>query len=208
MGIISKRASSFKASNVIAFPREWQASCDELPIWWSAAQVAQYARSHRKLADIKKRLADVPGMVMIDDYLARKVTEHLGGKWHGTHGRAPGPGHSKDDDSLKISPHESDPDDVVLHSFCGDDWKPIKDDLRARGILPDKRKAKNGKDRDPRRSSAPTIMSMKTESSFFRFAAISRPMAARPFCNGDRTAKASGFGRQAAFASYPIACRT
>ncbi len=75
--------------------------------------------------------------------LARRVTEHLKGKWHGDHGRAPGPGHSKDDDSLKISPHESDPDDVCLHSFCGDDWRPIKDELRACSVLP-KRNGKAG----------------------------------------------------------------
>jgi 5S rRNA maturation endonuclease (ribonuclease M5) len=84
------------------------------------------------------------GWVMIDDYLARRVTEHLGGKWHGTYGRAPGPGHSRQDDSLQISPHESDPDDVVLHSFCGDDWQLIKDDLRARGVLPEKKRRPKG----------------------------------------------------------------
>ena len=77
-----------------------------------------------------------PGMLMMaGDYLARKVTEHLGGEWHGHYGLAPGPGHSKADRSLQISPHQSDPDDVVLHSHCGDDWRSIKDDLRAHGIL-------------------------------------------------------------------------
>lgn len=59
----------------------------------------------------------------------------IGGEWHGNYGLAPGPGHSKADRSLHISPHETDPDDVVLHSYAGDDWKAIKDELRARGVL-------------------------------------------------------------------------
>ena len=43
-----------------------QASCDGLPIWWSAAQVAQYAESYRKLEEVNERLARVPNMLMMD----------------------------------------------------------------------------------------------------------------------------------------------
>ena len=57
--------------------------------------------------------------------LAQEVTRKLGGDWCGSDGLAPGPGHSKDR-SLKIAAHNSDPDDVVLHSFAGDDWQPLR----------------------------------------------------------------------------------
>jgi AAA domain len=65
------------------------------------------------------------------------ITRALGGDWYGTYGCAPGPGHSRKDRSLKVSPHPSDPSDVILHSFTGDDWKPIKDNLRQQGLLPE-----------------------------------------------------------------------
>jgi hypothetical protein len=65
------------------------------------------------------------------------ITRALGGDWHGTYGRAPGPGHSRKDRSLKISAHPTDPNDVILHSFAGDEWMPVKDDLRRLGLLPE-----------------------------------------------------------------------
>ena len=68
--------------------------------------------------------------------LARQVTKHLGGDWHGHYGTAPGPGHRKGDASLTIRAHRSNPDDIVLHSFAGDDWQGIKDELRRAGVLP------------------------------------------------------------------------
>ena len=68
--------------------------------------------------------------------LARQVTKHLRGEWHGFYGTAPGPGHDKDDRSLTIRAHRSNPKDVVLHSFAGDDWQKIKDELRDKNILP------------------------------------------------------------------------
>ena len=68
--------------------------------------------------------------------LARQVTRHLGGTWHGSYGTARGPGHRKGDASLTIRPHRSNPNDIVLHSFAGNDWQPIKDELRRAGILP------------------------------------------------------------------------
>lgn len=67
------------------------------------------------------------------------ITRALGGDWYGTYGCAPGPGHSRKDRSLKVSPHPSDPSDVILHSFSDDDWKPIKDELRRLGLLPERR---------------------------------------------------------------------
>jgi Toprim domain len=74
---------------------------------------------------------------MSNQSLARRVTEHLGGKWWGSYGIARGPGHSKLDRSLTIRPHHSNPHDVVLHSFTDDDWRGIKDELREAGILPE-----------------------------------------------------------------------
>ena len=68
--------------------------------------------------------------------LAYEVTRALGGEWHGSYGAAPGPGHKKTDRSLTIRPHRDNPDDVFFHSFAGDDCRPIRDDLRRRGILP------------------------------------------------------------------------
>ena len=68
--------------------------------------------------------------------LAREVTRHLGGKWHGSYGTARGPGHGKHDASLTIKAHRTNPNDVVIKSFAGDDWQQIKDELRREGILP------------------------------------------------------------------------
>ena len=80
---------------------------------------------------------------MASDYLAREVTKYLGGDWCGNYGRAPSPGHSKKDRSLTIKPHESDPNDVIIHSFTDGDWKDLKDELRAHGILPERKPREN-----------------------------------------------------------------
>ena len=134
------------------FPYPSPASCDGFPIYWTTAQVARHIKRHRQVADAMRRAkeetpADMLGMARANDYLAREVTKHLGGDWHGDYGLAPGPGHSPKDRSLQISAHDSNPDDVVLFSHCGDDWKAIKDNLRACGILQAKPKP-NGKDGD------------------------------------------------------------
>ena len=71
--------------------------------------------------------------------LAQELTRKLGGDWCGRFGLAPGPGHSKNDRSLKIAPHRNDPDDVVLYSFAGDDWQWLRDEFRRMGLLPAKR---------------------------------------------------------------------
>ena len=70
--------------------------------------------------------------------LAQEVTRALGGEWHGSYGAAPGPGHGKHDRSLTIRPHRTDPNDIVLHSFAGDNFRDVKDELRRRGLLPAK----------------------------------------------------------------------
>jgi hypothetical protein len=74
----------------------------------------------------------------MSDALAKRVTEYLKGEWsrRRNHGLAPGPGHSKHDRSLSIKRHSTNPDDVVLYSFAGDDVLAIKDDLRRAGVLP------------------------------------------------------------------------
>ena len=71
------------------------------------------------------------------DY-ARKITESLGGDWIEScgYGLAPGPGHSKRDRSLKISPHATDSDDVVAHSHAGDNVLALKQKWREEGLLP------------------------------------------------------------------------
>lgn len=68
--------------------------------------------------------------------LAQQITEKLGGEWHCRYGLAPGPGHSKNDRSLRIALHKSDLDDVVLHSYCGDDVVALKKAWRNEGLLP------------------------------------------------------------------------
>lgn len=68
--------------------------------------------------------------------LARDLTHYFGGDWNGRFGLVPGPGHSKGDRSLKIAPHANDLDDVVLHSFAGDEALAIKKVWREQGLLP------------------------------------------------------------------------
>jgi hypothetical protein len=70
--------------------------------------------------------------------LAKRITRALGGDWYGSYGLIPGPGHSPKDRSVSIRPHRSDPNDVVIHSFAGDDDLAVKDELRHRGLLPER----------------------------------------------------------------------
>lgn len=65
--------------------------------------------------------------------LAYELTRLLGGDWHGSYGTVPAPGHSKRDRSLSIKSNPHNPNDVILHSFAGEQWKTIKDELRRRG---------------------------------------------------------------------------
>jgi hypothetical protein len=49
---------------------------------------------------------------------------------------APGPGHSHRDRALKISDGPN--GEPIFHSFAGDAWEDVKDELRARGLLPER----------------------------------------------------------------------
>jgi hypothetical protein len=69
--------------------------------------------------------------------LARDITRVRGGDWAGSEGLIPGPGHSAKDRSMSVRDTGAG-DDVVLHSFTGDDWKPVKDAMRREGLLPDR----------------------------------------------------------------------
>lgn len=68
--------------------------------------------------------------------LAKHIVRALGGDWHGTYGSIPGPGHSRKDRSVSIRDHSSDPNDVIVNSFAFEDYRAIKDNLRHRGLLP------------------------------------------------------------------------
>ncbi len=82
---------------------------------------------------------------------AQAIVRHLGGEWFEARGfgLAPAPGHSKRDRSLKIAVHRSDHDDVVAHSFAGDDVLELKRAWREEGLLPRGGNAGFSKTRDP-----------------------------------------------------------
>lgn len=84
---------------------------------------------------------------------AEAITRAKGGDWHGSYGLIPGPGHSASDRSMSVK--DNGLDDVLLHSFAGDDWRPVKDELRKAGALADAK---------PRKTSAPPI------TYFYRYA--------------------------------------
>lgn len=67
---------------------------------------------------------------------AQAIVKHLGGEWRGRYELAPGPGHSKQDRSLKIWPHQTDANDVVVYSFADDDVLALKRAWRDGGLLP------------------------------------------------------------------------
>jgi hypothetical protein len=54
---------------------------------------------------------------------ARDLTKARGGVWCGTYGLVPGPGHSPKDRSLKVW---QDGDQILVHSFAGDDWRDCR----------------------------------------------------------------------------------
>ena len=95
--------------------------------------------------------------------LAEDITVKLGGEWHFNHGRAPGPGHSKDDRSLKIADHESDLSDIVLHSFAGDDVLELKRLWRQDGTLPRRSFADHAA--DPAKIAAAKLAKLRREAS-------------------------------------------
>ncbi len=63
----------------------------------------------------------------------RSAARALDGKVIGQQIRCPGPGHSRSDDSLSV---KLDGDDVIVHSFSGDDLNTCKDFVRDRLGLP------------------------------------------------------------------------
>jgi putative DNA primase/helicase len=62
----------------------------------------------------------------------QQIARALGGEVCGTYVRAPGPGHSAKDRSMKVTPDSAAPDGVLVHSFAGDD------DLRCKDFVRDK----------------------------------------------------------------------
>ncbi len=67
--------------------------------------------------------------------IAQSATSHFGGRWHGTFGTAPSPGHSQRDNGLKFTDAPGAPDNLLVFSHNGADPLAIKDELRAAGIL-------------------------------------------------------------------------
>src|SRR5215208_3706519 len=64
---------------------------------------------------------------------ARELARVLGGNIAGRDKvLAPGPGHSPKDRSLQVTLSASSPDGLLVHSFCGDDWKLCRDYVRQR----------------------------------------------------------------------------
>ena len=65
-------------------------------------------------------------------------------KQNQTYVMAPGPGHSSEDRSLKVTPDGNAPDGFLVHSFAGDDWQECKDYVRDKIGLP-RQKLNGGK---------------------------------------------------------------
>jgi putative DNA primase/helicase len=66
----------------------------------------------------------------------RSIARALGGNVFGRHVMAPGPGHSRRDRSLKVTPDTNAPDGFLVHSYAGDDWQVCKDYVRNQLALP------------------------------------------------------------------------
>jgi putative DNA primase/helicase len=76
----------------------------------------------------------------------RSLQRALGGEISGGQLLCPGPGHSARDRSLAVRPSR-DGHDLIVHSYCGDDWTLCKDYVRERAGLP---QWQPGDDRDRR----------------------------------------------------------
>lgn len=74
------------------------------------------------------------------------IVKALGGELYdgGCRALVPGPGHSGADRSLSLLLSEG---RVVAHSFAGDDWRAVLDDLRARGLIDGDHRPSNGASR-------------------------------------------------------------
>ena len=62
----------------------------------------------------------------------RAAARALDGEAHGSYVLAPGPGHSRADRSLKVTPDPAAPDGFVVHSFCGDAFTTCRDHVAER----------------------------------------------------------------------------
>ncbi|WIA57633.1 AAA family ATPase [Sphingobium sp. WTD-1] len=70
--------------------------------------------------------------------LAQDITRHFNGDWRRDQGFIPTPGNSAKDRGTTV--RDTDDGDVVFHSFNGGDWKAIKDECRAKGLLPERQR--------------------------------------------------------------------
>ncbi len=68
----------------------------------------------------------------------RRIAAVMGGEVHGNTVAFPTPGHSNRDRGTVASIAPGAPDGVLVHSFNGGDPLAIKDELRAKGVLPDR----------------------------------------------------------------------
>lgn len=65
-----------------------------------------------------------------------EIAQALGGKVMGRQVLAPGPGHSRKDQSLSVRLATSSPKGFVVHSYCGDDWRDCEEHVASALGLP------------------------------------------------------------------------
>lgn len=65
-----------------------------------------------------------------------EIAHALGGKVHGRQVLAPGPGHSRKDQSLSVRLATTSPKGFVVHSYCGDDWRDCEEHVASALGLP------------------------------------------------------------------------
>ena len=82
----------------------------------------------------------------------REIAQALGGEVNGDCVRAPGPGHSKHDRSLKVTLWPRADHGFVVHSHAGDDWKLCRDHVMQRLGL-----SREGWPKKARRSDDPSV---------------------------------------------------
>jgi len=70
--------------------------------------------------------------------IAQDITTRFNGEWHGDYGTFPTPGHGPRDRGMSVKDDPAAPDGVLIHSFNGGDPLAIKDELRAKGVLPER----------------------------------------------------------------------
>ena len=99
---------------------------------------------------------------------AAELTKALGGTWHGTYGTARCPVHADHAPSLSI--RDGVYGETVFNCFAGCDWRSIKDTLRARGLLPDRRpgRAPSGCRQPPRATPRPDDSDQRQRMEFAR----------------------------------------